>query len=155
MTPAVEVIRAAEVPHTIHAYEHSSDAASYGMEAVEKLGVPESRVFKTLVAKLDGKDLVVAVLPVSATLRMKSLARVAGGKKAEMAQPDEVERVTGYVLGGVSPLGQKKVLPTLLDESATHYETIYVSAGKRGLEIELAASTLQGLTGASIAAIIA
>ncbi|MEX0943673.1 MAG: Cys-tRNA(Pro) deacylase [Pseudomonadales bacterium] len=155
MTPAVEVIRAAEVPHTIHAYEHSSDAASYGMEAVEKLGVPESRVFKTLVAKLDGKDLVVAVLPVSATLRMKSLARVAGGKRAEMAQPDEVERVTGYVLGGVSPLGQRKLLPTFLDERATHYETIYVSAGKRGLEIELAASTLQGLTGASIAAITA
>lgn len=153
MTPAVESVRTADVPHRIHEYTHSSDGGSYGLEAAEKLGIPASRVYKTLVAKLDGKDLVVAILPVSATLRMKSLARVFGRKKAELAPPDEVERVTGYVLGGVSPLGQRKVLPTVLDISATTHDTIYVSAGKRGLEIELSATALQQLTSANVSPI--
>lgn len=145
MTPAINLVKKRKISHKIHEYSHDSHAESYGAEAAAKMGVSEQQVFKTLVAKLDGKSLVVGVVPVSSSLSLKALAKAAGGKKAAMADPVEVERSSGYVLGGVSPLGQKKLLKTVIDNSALDFETIYVSAGKRGLEIELAAKDLADL----------
>lgn len=144
MTPAVAIAEKAGIAFTIHQYEHDPKRDSYGEEAAEKLAVDPARVFKTLVVSLDGK-LAVAVVPVSARLDMKALAKQLKGKRAEMAQAAEVARATGYVLGGVSPLGQKRRLPTLIDASAEDFETIYVSAGRRGLEIELRAEDLRRL----------
>lgn len=117
------------------------------------MGVAPDRIFKTLVAQLDTGALVVAIVPVSAALDLKRLAKAAGAKKAKMADPKLVERTTGYVLGGVSPLGQRKPLPTLLDQSATAHTTLYISAGRRGLEIELAPADLLTLTTGQLAAI--
>lgn len=151
MTPGINVAKQQSVVHTVHEYSHDADSESYGQEAAEKLGVRPERVFKTLVVALDNKALAVAVLPVSAMLSMKQMARAVGAKKATMALPAEVERATGYVLGGVSPLGQKKRLKTVIDASAAGYESVYVSAGRRGLEIELSPEDLQRLTGAVLA----
>ncbi|PWQ95329.1 Cys-tRNA(Pro) deacylase [Leucothrix arctica] len=145
MTPAINLAKKSKTPHTIHEYTHDAASESYGLEAAEKLGVPVTQVFKTLVVKLDGKTLAVGVLPVSEMLSMKAIAKAAGAKKAEMADPSEVERATGYVLGGVSPLGQKKRLKTVIDQSACDQQTIYVSAGRRGLEIELSPESLKKL----------
>ena len=153
MTPGINVARAARIAYTVHEYAHDPSHPSYGEEAAQKLGVAAARVFKTLVASLDGKVLAVGVVPVSAKLDMKRLAKAAGAKRAEMALPADVERATGYVLGGVSPLGQKKRLQTWIDDSATHYPTIFVSAGRRGLEIELAPQDLCALTGGAFAGI--
>ena len=153
MTPAIQLARQSRIQHAIHEYHHDTTAESYGMEAAEKLGLPPEQVFKTLVVKLDGKDLVVAVIPVVSMLSMKLLAKSAGAKKAVMAEQSEVERTTGYVLGGVSPLGQKKRLKTFIDSSASNFETLFVSAGRRGLEIELKPGDLERLTGGSLAAI--
>ncbi|MFT2090245.1 Cys-tRNA(Pro) deacylase [Paraglaciecola sp. 2405UD69-4] len=153
MTPGINQAKKAKVAYTIHEYEHDASSQSYGLEAAEKLNLPTKQVFKTLVAKLDGANLVVAILPVDSMLSMKSLAKACGGKKAEMADKQEVQRSTGYVLGGVSPLGQKKALKTVIDESAKHFTTIFVSAGRRGLEIELSAADLQSLTRATFSAI--
>lgn len=150
MTPGINIARKAGISHTIHEYSHEPGSESYGTEAADKLGLAHHQVFKTLVAKVDGRELVVAVVPVSAMLSLKQIARAAGGKKATMAEPTEVERSTGYVLGGVSPLGQKKRLRTFIDDSATTLERIHVSAGRRGLEIELAPGDLQQLTGAQL-----
>ncbi|EGG95070.1 ybaK/ebsC protein [gamma proteobacterium IMCC1989] len=116
------------------------------MEAAEKMGVAEARVFKTLVVELDSKELAVGVIPVSSMLSMKLMAKAVGAKKATMANKPDVERSTGYVLGGVSPLGQKKRLKTVVDASAKNYSTIYISAGRRGLEIELSPDDLMTLT---------
>ena len=151
MTPGINVAKQAKIGHTVPEYAHDPASESYGLEAAEKLGVPEARVFKTLVVSLDGRELAVGVVPVSAMLNMKQIAKAAGAKKAAMAAPADVERATGYVLGGVSPLGQKKRLRTYIDASATGFATIYVSAGRRGLEIELAPHDLKTLTGASFA----
>ena len=140
-TPALEAARRAGIAVTVHEYEHDPRAGSYGLEAASKLGVAASRVFKTLVASLDG-SLLVAVLPVDAELDLRAL-----GKRAALATPAEAERSTGYVTGGISPLGQRKRLPTLLDESALQHATIFVSAGRRGLELELAPTDLLVLTG--------
>ncbi len=148
MTPAVNLAKKAGVSHTLHEYEHDPDSASYGTEAAEKLGVDPRRVFKTLVTRIDGQGLCVGLVPVNSKLSLKQMARAAGGKKAAMAEPEEVQRSTGYVLGGVSPLGQKKRLKTFIDRSAEAFDTIYVSAGRRGLEIELAPADLARLTGA-------
>ncbi|NIB44140.1 Cys-tRNA(Pro) deacylase [Pseudomaricurvus alkylphenolicus] len=137
MTPGINAAKKAKVAHKVHEYAHDPSSAAYGLEAAEKLGVSESRVFKTLVVKLDNKELVVGVVPVSSMLSMKLIAKAAGGKKAIMADKTDVERSTGYVLGGVSPLGQKKRLKTIIDSSAESHPTVYVSAGRRGLEIEL------------------
>ncbi len=137
MTPGISAVRKAGIAHKIHDYDHDAASESYGLEAAEKLGVPAERVFKTLVVSLDGRELAVAVLPVRAMLSMKRMAKAADAKKASMAEKTDVERSTGYVLGGVSPLGQKRRLRTILDSSAREYATIYVSAGRRGLEIEL------------------
>lgn len=147
MTPAILNAKKKQVVHTVHEYQHDASCESYGAEAASKLGVQEARVFKTLVVNLDAKQLAVAVVPVSAMLSLKAIAKAAGAKKAAMAEPAEVERSTGYVLGGVSPLGQKKRLTTIVDISAQEHATIYVSAGRRGLEIELAPADLLALTG--------
>lgn len=142
MTPGINVAKKAKVSHKVHEYSHEASSESYGLEAAEKLGVSEDRVFKTLVVSLDEKELAVGVIPVSSMLSMKLIAKAAGAKKAKMAEQSAVERSTGYVLGGVSPLGQKKRLRTYLDASAKNYPSIYVSAGRRGLEIELSPNDL-------------
>jgi Cys-tRNA(Pro)/Cys-tRNA(Cys) deacylase len=153
MTPGINLAKKQKIAHTVHEYTHDPDSESYGQEAADKLGVPASRVFKTLVVSLDNKTLAVAVLPVSGMLSMKQVARAAGAKKATMAAPADVERATGYVLGGVSPLGQKKRLKTIIDVSAADYDTVYISAGRRGLEIELGPDDLKKLTNAVLAEI--
>ncbi|WP_433185213.1 Cys-tRNA(Pro) deacylase [Actinoallomurus sp. CA-150999] len=151
-TPATVSATRAGIPFTLHPYEAGSDADSYGEAAADALGVPHDRLFKTLVAEVDG-DLTVAVVPVSSTLDLKALAASTGGKRAAMADPAQAERVTGYVRGGISPLGQRKRLPTVVDASASGFPTIYVSAGRRGLQIELAPADLVRLTGAATAGI--
>jgi Cys-tRNA(Pro)/Cys-tRNA(Cys) deacylase len=142
MTPAIELAKQQGITYQVHHYQHDVTAVSYGLEAAEKLGLAPEQVFKTLVVLLDATQLAVAVLPVSRQLNMKLMAKALGGKKAEMANANAVMRSSGYVLGGVSPLGQKKRLPTVIDSSAQQFATIYVSAGRRGLEIELAAADL-------------
>lgn len=146
MTPAIKTAEKAKIDFSVHQYEHDSSVASFGLEASEKLGVSAATVFKTLVASLDNGELVVAIIPVDRKLNLKAVAKASKAKKAKMAEPIDVERSTGYVLGGVSPLGQKKRLKTLLDDSAKAQSTIYVSAGRRGLEIELQPSDLLSLT---------
>lgn len=146
MTPAIERAKAAKITFQIHEYEHDPAADSYGEEAAEKLGVASDRVFKTLVVSYGAGDLAVAVLPVSRQLNLKQFAKAIGAKKAAMADRAVAERATGYVLGGVSPIGQKKALTTVIDGSAEPLDTIYVSAGRRGLEIELSPADLSALT---------
>jgi Cys-tRNA(Pro)/Cys-tRNA(Cys) deacylase len=146
MTPAINLAKKAKIAFKIHEYAHDPANEAYGLEAAEKLGLPPTQVFKTLVVSLDGKELAVGILPVAAMLSMKAIAKAAHAKKADMADKALVARTTGYVLGGVSPLGQKKLLKTFIDTSAAQFPTIYVSAGRRGLEIELAAQDLQQLT---------
>jgi Cys-tRNA(Pro)/Cys-tRNA(Cys) deacylase len=153
MTPAINSAKKAKIPYTVHSYDHDPTATSYGEEAAQKLGLDPQRVFKTLVAQTDDQALVVAVVPVATTLNLKQLARAMGAKRAEMADKAAVERVTGYVIGGVSPLGQKRRLTTVIDSSAEHFPTIFVSAGKRGLDLELRPADLAKLTGAGFFAI--
>jgi Cys-tRNA(Pro)/Cys-tRNA(Cys) deacylase len=155
MTPAINSAKRARIRFVVHEYTHDSQAASYGLEAAEALGVAPGRVFKTLLVALQGcsGSLGVGVVPVASRLDLKAIAQALGAKKAEMADPREAERVTGYVVGGISPLGQKKRLATVMDESATGYETVYVSAGRRGLEIELAPRDLLSLCEGKLAAI--
>ncbi|WP_416967192.1 Cys-tRNA(Pro) deacylase [Streptomyces sp. 4F14] len=151
-TPATVALTAAGVTYTVHAYDHDPAHPSYGEEAAEAMGVSPERVFKTLVADVDGA-LTVAVVPVAGTLDLKALATAVGGKKAAMADPALAERTTGYVRGGISPLGQRKRLPTVLDASAGAHPTICVSAGRRGLEVELSPTDLASLTEAVLAPI--
>ncbi|WP_060904171.1 Cys-tRNA(Pro) deacylase [Streptomyces europaeiscabiei] len=151
-TPATVALSAAGVEFTVHAYEHDPAHPSYGEEAAEAMGVSPERVFKTLVADVDGA-LVVAVVPVAGSLDLKSLATAVGGKRAAMADPTLAERTTGYVRGGISPLGQRKKLRTVLDASADAHDTICVSAGRRGLAVELAPQDLVKLTEAVAAPI--
>ncbi|WML91712.1 Cys-tRNA(Pro) deacylase [Thiothrix lacustris] len=146
MTPAINLAKKAKIAFKVHEYAHDPANEAYGLEAAEKLGLPPTQVFKTLVVSLDGKELAVGILPVAAMLSMKAIAKAAHAKKADMADKALVARTTGYVLGGVSPLGQKKLLKTFIDTSAAQFPTIYVSAGRRGLEIELVAQDLQQLT---------
>ncbi|HAS8196171.1 TPA: Cys-tRNA(Pro) deacylase [Vibrio vulnificus] len=148
MTPAINLAKKKKVPHTIHEYQHDPRATSYGLEAAEVLGQDPKKVFKTLLFCLNGeaKNLAVAIIPVDQKLNLKLAAKAANGKKADMADPDIAQKTTGYVVGGISPLGQKKALPTFLHISAEQQETICVSAGKRGLEIELAPKDLLMLT---------
>lgn len=134
-------------------YSHDPKAPSYGLEAAEKLGLDPQRVFKTLLAATEKGELLVAVVPVIGSLDLKALAHVAGAKKADMADPQAAQRATGYLVGRISPLGQKKRLRTFIDESARQYPSIHVSAGRRGLEVELAAEVLAQLTQGSFAAI--
>lgn len=141
MTPAIKLAIKQKIKHQVHEYNHDPKVSSYGMEASEKLGVDAATVFKTLVVSTSS-ELVVAIIPVDCKLDLKAVAKAVNAKKAVMADPKQVERVTGYVLGGVSPLGQKKRLKTVIDESAMQQNTIFVSAGRRGLEIELSPKDL-------------
>ncbi|MFC0439019.1 Cys-tRNA(Pro) deacylase [Kutzneria buriramensis] len=151
-TPATALLAKRKVPHTLHSYDHDPRHDSYGLEAAEALGLDAARVFKTLVAEVDGK-LAVGVVPVTGQLDLKALAAALKGKKARMAEVAAAERATGYVAGGISPLGQKKRLPVVLDASATGFETVFCSAGRRGLEVELAPAALAELTDAVVAPI--
>lgn len=151
-TPATTLLAKRKIPHTVHAYEHDMGAESYGLEAAEALGLEPGRVFKTLVADVDGK-LTVGVVPVTGQLDLKALAAAVGGKRARMADPAAAQRATGYVLGGISPLGQRSRLPIVVDATAQSWPTLYCSAGRRGLEVELAPDDLVTLTGATVAPI--
>ena len=151
-TPATVALARAGVAHELRPYRHDPGATSYGLEAATALGVPPEQVFKTLLAKVDGR-LVVAVVPVSGSLDLKALAAAVGGKRAEMAEAAEAQRSTGYVVGGISPLGQRKPLPTVVDETAAAFDTVLVSAGRRGLDVSLAPDDLVRLTGARLAPI--
>jgi len=152
-TPAVHALLEAGVPHTLHPYDHDpASELSYGLEAAAALGVDADQVFKTLCAYVDGR-LAVAIVPVSGMLDLKGLAHALGGKRAEMAPPADAERATGYVVGGISPLGQRKELPTALDETAELWDTVYVSGGRRGLDIGLAPADLIAATRAVTAPI--
>ncbi|MFD3993721.1 Cys-tRNA(Pro) deacylase [Streptomyces sp. NPDC058583] len=151
-TPATVALTAAGTAFTLHAYEHDPASPSYGEEAAEALGVSPDRVFKTLVADVDG-ELTVAVVPVAGQLDLKALASAVGGKRAAMADPAAAERTTGYVRGGISPLGQRKRLRTVLDASASDHASICISAGRRGLEVELSPADLAALTSAVVAPI--
>lgn len=135
-TPATAALAELGIPYALHAYRHDPRTTDYGQEATEQLEVPAERVFKTLVAEVDG-ELVVAVVPVSGSLDLKNLAATVGGRKAVMAEPERAEKVTGYHVGGISPLGQRVTLPTVLDATAMEYESILVSAGRRGLDLEI------------------
>jgi Cys-tRNA(Pro)/Cys-tRNA(Cys) deacylase len=146
-TPATRAARTAEVEFELHEYEHDPRADSYALEAAEALGLDPDRVFKTLVVDRDG-DLAVCIVPAGEKLHLQAL-----GKRAAMAATDRAEKVTGYVAGGISPLGQRKPLPTFVDEWAMVHDTIFVSAGRRGLEIELAPGDLVALTGAQVRAL--
>lgn len=151
-TPATVALARAGVEHAVHSYDHDPAAASYGLEAAEAMRVDPDRVFKTLLASVDG-TLVVGVVPVSGQLDLKAVAAAAGGKKAVMADPADAERATGYVVGGISPLGQKRAHPTVVDETALGHATVFVSGGRRGLEIELSPADLVAQTKAAVAAI--
>ncbi|MBB6341251.1 Cys-tRNA(Pro)/Cys-tRNA(Cys) deacylase [Pseudomonas fluvialis] len=151
MTPAIDLLKKQRAEHRVHSYQHDPKAASYGLEAAEKLGLEPARVFKTLLAATEKGELLVAVVPVAGSLDLKALASAAGAKKAEMADPQAAQRSTGYLLGGISPLGQKKRLRTFIDQSAGQWPSIYVSAGRRGLEVELSASVLAELTAGQFA----
>ena len=144
MTPAIEAARRAGVSYAVHEYDQVAHAA-FGAEAARKLQIDPRRVFKTLIAQLDSRQLAVALVPVAATLSMKLLAEALQAKRAELADGQAAQRATGYVLGGISPLGQRKQLPTVIDQSAQHWDTMFVSAGRRGLEIEMAPGDLQRL----------
>lgn len=147
MTPAIRAAESAQIEFSLHRYDHDPKADSFGLEAAEKLGVSPERVFKTLVAQVDGKQLVLCIIPVTARLDLKKLAAAFGGKRADLADPATAERATGYVVGGISPLAGRKKLPTLVDGSVTANETVLVSAGQRGLQIELSPADLLRLTG--------
>ncbi len=149
-TPATLALTRAGIAFSVHAYEHDPAATSYGLEAAQALGLPAEQVFKTLLADLDGA-LVVAVVPVVGKLDLKALARALAGKRAVMAEPHAAERSTGYVVGGISPVGQKRPLPTVLDETAVLFDTVYVSGGRRGLDLGLAPDDLVAITSAVVA----
>ncbi|WP_445777266.1 Cys-tRNA(Pro) deacylase [Shewanella sp.] len=155
MTPAINMAKKHKIDFKVHEYQHDDSNEAYGLEAAQKLGLPAEQVFKTLVVSLDNQSLAVAVVPVSAMLSMKLMAKVSGVKKAQMADAAAVERSSGYVLGGVSPLGQKRRLATVIDASARQFECIYVSGGKRGLDISLKPDDLQRLLNAKFADICA
>lgn len=143
MTPAIKLLQKHKVCYQLHEFQHDANASSFGLEAVEKLQLNAQQVFKTLVVETDSSELAVAILPVTHSLSLKLTAKAMGCKKVKMAEASKVERTTGYVLGGVSPLGQKKRLKTLIDSSAQAFDTVFVSGGRRGLEIELNPKDLQ------------
>lgn len=151
-TRALVTLAQAAITYTVHPYEHDPANRSFGEEAAKALGVPTSRIFKTLVADVDGQ-LVVAVVPVSGSLDLKALAGAAGGKRATMADVAVAERATGYVVGGISPLGQRRRLPTVVDVTAFDHASVFVSAGRRGLDVELSGHDLVAVTGATTASI--
>ncbi len=151
-TPATVALGRAGIPFTPHLYHHDAAATNFGLEAAEKLDLDPDRVFKTLLADADGR-LVVGIVPVTGTLDLKALATAVGAKKAVMADPQLAERKTGYVVGGISPIGQKSAHPTVIDESAILYDTVFVSGGRRGFDIELSPHDLATVTSGSFAPI--
>jgi Cys-tRNA(Pro)/Cys-tRNA(Cys) deacylase len=151
-TPATVALTAAGVAFSQHVYENDPSAASYGLEAVDALGLPPEQVLKTLLTRVDGR-LVVGVVPVSGRLDLKAAAAAVGGKRATMADPADAERATGYVVGGISPVGQRRGHPTVVDESVLAFDTVYISGGRRGLDLGLAPADLVRVTGAVVAAI--
>ncbi|MFI7157920.1 Cys-tRNA(Pro) deacylase [Micromonospora chalcea] len=153
-TPAIALLTKRKIAHSIHPYDVSPDAPNYGALVAAALGVAPDRVFKSLVTEVDG-GLTVAVVPVTGELDLKALAAAMGGKRAVMADRAVAERATGYVRGGISPLGQRKRLPTVVDSSALAHPTMYVSAGRRGLQVQLTPTDLVALTGAATASIAA
>lgn len=155
MTPAIKAARAAGVEIRVHEYHHDPSNTAYGLEAAQALGLDPARVFKTLLVALNGDDrrLAVAIVPVTRQLDLKAMAAICRVKKVEMAPPAQAEKATGYVVGGISPLGQRRRLPTVLDGSALSYPTVFVSGGRRGLDIEVVPGDLVGLCQADIAAI--
>lgn len=152
-TPATQALHRAGIAFTTHPYEHDPAHPSYGREAAQALGLAPAQVFKTLLVRTGERDgdLVVAIVPVDAQLDLKSCAAAAGTKRATLADPALAERVTGYVVGGISPIAQRRRLPTLLDDSALTFETVYVSGGRRGLDVGLAPTDLMTVTGARAA----
>ena len=148
-TPALRALDAARVAYTVREYAHDPRAVSFGLDAAAALGLPPGRVFKTLLAS-DGRQLVVGIVPVDRTLDLKALAVALGLKKLAMADPAAAERSSGMVVGGISPIGQKRALPTVLDASAVEYDTVLVSGGRRGLDVELAPADLVRLTAATV-----
>jgi Cys-tRNA(Pro)/Cys-tRNA(Cys) deacylase len=151
-TPATVLLTAQRIPHELHPYDVSPDAPNYGALVAEALGVAPERLFKTLIAEVDGA-LTVAVVPVTGDLDLKALAHAAGGKRAALADRAAAERSSGYVRGGISPLGQRKRLPTVVDDTAPALDSVYVSAGRRGLQVSLSPADLIRLTGATVAPI--
>lgn len=152
MTPAVRAIERAAVAFEIHSFD-ASHSTHYGQHAAEALDVPEEQVFKTLIAAIDVRRLVVALVPAHKDLNLKSLAALCDGKRADLADPADAQRVTGYVLGGISPFGQRRRLATYVDASAMQHATMFVSGGRRGLEIELAPADLVAVCDATVGAI--
>jgi Cys-tRNA(Pro)/Cys-tRNA(Cys) deacylase len=150
-TPATTVARRAGIDFAVHEYEHDPRAPAYGREAAERLGLDPARVFKTLVVALDGARMVTALVPVECELDLKALAGVAGAKRAALADAGDAQRATGYVVGGISPLGQRQRLTTFVDGSAPADGRVFVSAGRRGLELELSLGDLLALTGGQVA----
>ncbi len=151
-TPATVALTRAGIGFSEHAYEHDPAAASYGREAAQALGLPPEQVLKTLLVSVDNR-LVVGIVPVPGQLDLKAVAAAVGGKRASMAQPSVAERATGYVVGGISPVGQRRAHPTVLDQSAVQHEIVYVSGGRRGLDLGLSPTDLVRVTGAVVAAI--
>lgn len=151
-TPATVALTARQVPFTVHAYEHDPRERSFGLEAARRLGLDPQRVFKTLLTLVDDEP-IVGIVPVSATLDLKSLAQVIGGRRAAVMPPADAERLTGYIVGGISPIGQKRACRTVIDETAMLFDTVYVSGGRRGLDLGIAPDDLLAVTGGAYAAI--
>jgi len=155
MTPAINTATASGINFKVHSYTHNTSNTAYGDEASRKLGINAEQIFKTLVCETQDSELVVGIISVSAQLNLKAMASSVNAKKVALADKDKVERITGYVIGGISPLGQKKALRTIIDTPAQQYPTIYISGGRRGLEIELNPCDLVKLANAQFSAISA